>query len=118
MTKILASLFLGVYSLIEHSLIFQMMLNIIEFACSIGIPQAFTKILNMNYLTGIEHQIYLWIYTLFYMIDDFIIFGIALYSIEKIGITHKYSRYCNLIGGIAMLILGYLLIFNPTALLF
>lgn len=92
--------------------------NIIEFACSIGIPQAFTKILNINYLSGIERQFYLWIYTLFYMIDDFIVFGIALYSIEKIGITHKYSRYCNLIGGIAMLILGYLLIFNPTALLF
>lgn len=92
--------------------------NIIEFACSIGIPQAFTKILNLNYLSEIQRQIYLWTYTLFYMVDDFIIFGIALYSIEKIGITHKYSRYCNLIGGIAMLILGALLIFNPTALLF
>lgn len=92
--------------------------NIIEFACSIGIPQAFTKILNMNYLTGLERQMYLGIYTLFYMVDDFIVFGIALYSIEKIGITHKYARWTNLIGGIAMLILGGLLIFNPTALLF
>lgn len=92
--------------------------NIIEFACSIGIPQAFTKILNLNYLSGIERQVYLWIYTFFYMIDDFIVFSIALYSIEKIGITQKYARYCNLIGGIAMLILGGLLIFNPTALMF
>lgn len=92
--------------------------NVIEFACSIGIPQAFTKILNLNHLSGIGRQFYLWIYTFFYMADDFIIFGIALYSIEKIGITHKYARITNLIGGIAMLILGGLLIFNPTALLF
>ena len=92
--------------------------NVIEFACSIGIPQAFTKILNLNLLSGLERQFYLGLYTLFYMVDDFIVFGIALYSIEKIGITHKYSRITNLIGGIAMLILGGLLIFNPTALLF
>jgi len=92
--------------------------NVIEFACSIGIPQAFTKILNLNHLSALIRQFYLLIYTFFYMVDDFIIFGIALYSIEKIGITHKYARWTNLVGGIAMLILGGLLIFNPTALLF
>jgi cytochrome c biogenesis protein CcdA/glutaredoxin len=90
--------------------------NIIEFACSIGIPQAFTKILDINPLTFLAKQFYMFLYILMYMVDDVIVFGIALYSIEKIGLTQKYSKICNLIGGLLMLVLGALLIFAPDLL--
>jgi cytochrome c biogenesis protein CcdA len=92
--------------------------NIIEFACSVGIPQAFTKILDINVLSELKKQMYMLLYIFMYMIDDFIIFGIAIYSFEKIGLTTKYARYSHLVGGILMLLLGYLLLFNPTALVF
>ncbi len=92
--------------------------NIIEFACSIGIPQAFTKILEINLLSTFAEQMLILLYTLFYMVDDFIVFGIALAGIEKLGITHKYSKYSNLIGGVLMLILGGLLVFAPELLKF
>ncbi len=90
--------------------------NVIEFACSIGIPQAFTKILDINNLSWISKQGYNLIYILGYMIDDILVFGIALYSFDKIGITTKYSKASNLIGGILMLILGLILIFAPQLL--
>lgn len=86
--------------------------NIIEFACSVGIPQAFTKIVELNALSFWETQWYMALYILFYMIDDFIVFGIALYSFEKIGLTSKYSRWSNLVGGILMIVLGLILIFK------
>jgi glutaredoxin/cytochrome c biogenesis protein CcdA len=92
--------------------------NIIEFACSIGIPQAFTKIIEINGLSFWMEQWYMFLYILFYMVDDFIVFGIALYSFEKIGITTKYSKLSNLIGGILMFILGAILIFKPELLIF
>ena len=92
--------------------------NVIEFACSIGIPQAFTKIIELNQPGFWLTQWYLALYILFYMIDDLIVFGIALYSFEKIGLTSKYSRWSNLIGGILMLILGLLLIFQRQWLIF
>lgn len=92
--------------------------NIIEFACSIGIPQAFTKILEINSLSLFWKHLYMSLYILFYMVDDFIVFGIALYSIEKIGLTTKYAKWCNLIGGVLMLILGAILIFKPELLIF
>ena len=91
--------------------------NIIEFACSIGIPQTFTKVLDLNNLTWMSKQFFMLIYIIFYMIDDLIIFGIALYSFEKIGITHKYSQISTLIGGVLMIILGFLLLFYPNALI-
>ena len=90
--------------------------NIIEFACSVGIPQAFTKVLEINGLGFLESQLYMAIYILFYMIDDLIVFGIALYSFEKIGMTTKYSKITNIIGGILMLLLGTLLVFAPELL--
>jgi hypothetical protein len=52
------------------------------------------------------------------MVDDLIVFWIALAGIEKLGITHKYSKYSNLIGGVFMLLLGGLLIFAPELLRF
>ncbi len=92
--------------------------NVIEFACSIGIPQTFTKILDMNVLNFMVEQFYMLLYILMYMVDDVIVFALAFYSIDKIGLTTKYSRWCNLIGGILMLILGAILLLKPDLLVF
>ncbi len=90
--------------------------NVIEFACSVGIPQAFTKILEINAVNFAERMGAMLIYIFGYMVDDFIVFGVALYSIEKIGLTHKYAKLTNVIGGILMLVLGAILIFRPELL--
>jgi len=88
--------------------------NIIEFACSIGIPQAFTKILELNQLSSIEMALYILTYIFFYMIDDLLVFGLALYGMDKLALTAKYTRFSNLAGGIIMIILGFILIFKPS----
>ncbi len=90
--------------------------NIIEFACSIGIPQAFTKLLEMSNLQFMEKQMYVLLYSLFYMIDDFIVFGVAIYAFQYLHLTTKYTRYCLVIWGVIMMILWYFFIFNPSAL--
>jgi cytochrome c biogenesis protein CcdA/glutaredoxin len=90
--------------------------NVIEFACSVGIPQAFTKLLEMSSVGFAGKQFYISIYTLFYMVDDFVVFGIALYAFQYLGLTTKYTRYCLIIGGSIMLVLGYFFLFNPAAL--
>lgn len=91
--------------------------NIIEFACSIGIPQAYTKILELNALSFIEQQWYILVYTIGYMIDDFIVFGLAIWGYSKLQ-SHggKYAQLSLLIGGVLMLLLGILLIANPSLL--
>lgn len=91
--------------------------NIIEFACSIGIPQAYTKILELNMLSFIERQWFILIYTLGYMVDDFIVFFLAIWGYGKLQ-SHggKYAQYSLLIGGLLMLLLGALLVINPSLL--
>ena len=92
--------------------------NIIEFACSIGIPQTFTKILDINLLTFLEKQWYMFIYILFYMVDDVIVFGIAIYSFNQIWVTTKYARLSHLIGWLLMLLLWSILLMKPDLLVF
>jgi cytochrome c biogenesis protein CcdA len=94
-------------------------INVIEFACSVGIPQTFTKVLEINNLGVAKEQFYILIYTLFYMVDDFVLFGLALYGFDKFyTVGQKYSNISSLIGGILMIILGVILIFNPSLLMF
>lgn len=91
--------------------------NIIEFACSIGIPQAFTKILELNQLSFMQYQGYTLLYTLFYMADDFIVFGLAIWGYQKFyAVGQKYSRYSTGVAGVLMLILGIILLLNPDLL--
>ncbi len=92
--------------------------NVIEFACSVGIPQAFTKILELNHLTFFETQWYTLLYILFYMIDDVIVFALAIWGFDKIHSAQKYSQFSLLAGGVLMIILGGLLAFAPSYLTF
>jgi len=91
--------------------------NVIEFACSIGIPQAYTKILEMNNLIFWERQWYILVFSLGYMFDDVVVFGLAIWGYSKLQ-AHgaKYANLSLLIGGILMAALGALLIFAPSAL--
>ncbi|MBP9751359.1 MAG: glutaredoxin [Candidatus Moranbacteria bacterium] len=92
--------------------------NVIEFACSVGIPQAFTKIVEMNGLGFLETQGLMALYILFYMIDDVIVFGFALWGAGKLAQTGIYVKWCNLFGGLLMVALGALLLFKPEWLRF
>lgn len=90
--------------------------NVIEFACSVGIPQTYTKILQINNISFVQRQLYTFIYIIGYMIDDIIVFGLALLSVNKLQLTTKYSKWVNLFGGILMVILGLILLLKPSLL--
>lgn len=92
--------------------------NLIEFFCSAGLPAIYTRILSLNELSSFSHYSYLLLYTFIFMLDDLIIFGIALITLRHIGFTEKYTKWSTLIGGLLIFILGLLLIFRPEILMF
>ena len=92
--------------------------NIIELMCSIGIPLLFTQILAMNNLSTGSYALYMFIYILFFLIDDIIVFVISMVTLKVTGITTKYTKYSHLVGGIIMLLIGLLLIIKPEILMF
>lgn len=92
--------------------------NIIELACSVGLPMAFTQILAINELSKFEYMINILIYILFFLIDDIIVFAIAMVTLNVTGISTKYTKYSHLIGGIIMVIIAVLMAFKPEWLMF
>lgn len=92
--------------------------NLIELACSAGLPVIFTGLLAMNDLSTLEYWFYIVIYIFFFMLDDLIIFAIAVKTMQLTGISTKYTKYSHLIGGILMFIIGILLIVKPEWLMF
>ncbi len=93
-------------------------INLVELLCSAGLPLAFTQILAMNELPGFSYFTYIVVYIFFFMLDDLIIFFIAMITLKVTGVSTKYSRYSSLIGGIIMLLIGLAMIFAPDLLLF
>ena len=92
--------------------------NIVELMCSVGLPLVFTQILAMNDLSTFSYMIYMFIYIFFFLIDDIVVFAIAMITLKVTGISTKYTKYSHLIGGIIMLIIGILMIVKPELLMF
>ncbi len=92
--------------------------NVIELACSAGLPILFTNILSLNNVSIELSSIYILIYIIFFMLDDLIVFFIAMFTLQVTGITTKYTKYTHLIGGLIMLIIGILLIIKPEWVMF
>ncbi len=92
--------------------------NMIELVCTAGLPAIFTQILAFNDVSHLARYGYLALYILLYMIDDVIIFAIAVYTLHATGLTTKYRRFTLIFGGLLMYVLGFLLIFWPDMLVF
>lgn len=92
--------------------------NLVELLCSSGLPTVFISILSINDLKTFEYILYLVLYIIIFMLDDIVIFIVAMKTLKVAGISNKYTKYSHLIGGIIMIIIGILMIFKMEWLMF
>jgi len=92
--------------------------NLVEAICSAGLPAVFAQVLAINNLNAWQYYGYILLYLFFFMLDDILVFFIAMITLQLTGLSNKYSRWSSLIGGTLMLIIGILLIFKPQWLMF
>lgn len=92
--------------------------NVIELLCSLGLPVMFSEILAINNVNLTSKILYSIVYVLFFLLDDIVIFIIAMKTMEIKAISNKYGKYSHLIGGIIMVIISALMIFKPEWLMF
>lgn len=92
--------------------------NVVELACSAGLPAIYTQILALNNLSTFKYYLYIGLYIFFFMVDDLVVFFVAMTTLKMVGIESKYARISKLIGGSLMLLIGLLLIFKPEVLMF
>jgi len=92
--------------------------NVVELICSAGFPVVYLQILSLNPLAWWQYYAYILLYILIFMLDDLIVFFAAMITFQVTGMSARYKRFSHLIGGVLMLLLGFLLIFKPEALMF
>lgn len=92
--------------------------NIVELACSAGLPVMFIEILSMNHPSILEKIVYISLYMIAFLLDDLIVFIVAMSTMELTGFSTKYGKLSKLIGGLLLLGIGILLIFKPEWLMF
>lgn len=92
--------------------------NVIELLCSLGLPVVFTQILSFNQLSPLAYGFYLFLYIFFFLIDDLLVFVIAMKTLAITPISSKYAKYSHLIGGVIMLAIGLLMLIKPQWLMF
>ncbi len=94
------------------------MVNFIELLCSAGIPAVYTQILVLNDLPPTAYYGYLLLYITVFMIDDLAIFATAMFALRVSGLTGSYARVSHLIGGVALLVIGAIMLLRPELLSF
>lgn len=86
--------------------------NAIELLCSVAIPTAFTAtLISMEYPLPLQLTA-IGIYDIAYMLDDIIMFTVAMLTLSYTSFSPKIVRASHLVGGIVLLFLGILLVFN------
>lgn len=92
--------------------------NLVELICSASLPAVYTQILSFNQLPTWQYYLYLLLYIFFFMIDDLLVFFIAMFTFQAVGVGGKYARFSRLIGGILMVLIGVLMLLKPELLMF
>jgi len=103
------------FAILISIIVLAFVVNSVEFACSSAIPAVFTQVLALSNIGTVERYAYILLYDIFFMLDDLIIFGLAGLAISG-GIGDKYAKYCKVIGGVIMTLLGFILLFAPQLL--
>ena len=89
--------------------------NSIEFACSAALPAIFTHTLTLRNLPTIEYYGYILLYDFFFMLDDLIIFSLAVLALDT-SIGQRYAGHCRIVGGVVLIVLGGVMVFQPELL--
>jgi hypothetical protein len=92
--------------------------NLVELFCSLGLPVIYTQILTLSNLPAWQYYAFLLLYIAVFMLDDLVVFVVSMLTLEHLGLTQKYQRFSHAVGGLALLVIGVVLIFKPEWLRF
>ncbi len=90
--------------------------NAFELLCSFAIPTVFTSTLISLELGWWQKISALLIYDFAYILDDLVVFTIAIKTLSLKVFSPKVTQMANLFGGIILIIIGLLLFFDPERL--
>ncbi len=88
--------------------------SLVEFSCTAGFPVVWTNLLSAQKVTALTFVLLLLVYMLVYQLDELVIFCSAVFTLRASRLEEKQGRILKLIGGMLMLTLAGVMLFNPA----
>jgi len=96
-----------VLSIILGFVIFDIVISFIEFPCSGALPVIFASILNEAGLGSTQYLLYLTIFLFFYLIDELIVFLVAVFTMKIWISSPKFVTWSNFAIALILFLLGF-----------
>lgn len=94
-------------------LLFAAIITIVEFPCSAAVPLMFAGVLAKANVGGLAYLSYIGIFVIFYLLDEIIIFLLAVFTLKLKGlIPNKLMRWIVLLEALILFFLGFYYIFG------
>ena len=98
-------------------IVLAILVNLVELLCTAGLPAVYTQILASSDLSPAQYYGYLVLYNLAYILDDALMVGVVVYTLQHYKLGERYGRWLKLLSGVVVLLLGLMLLFKPEALI-
>lgn len=96
----------GVLAVAISILLFAAIITIVEFPCSAAVPVIYAGILANANLPGILYILYIAFYLIFYLLDEILVFLIAVFTMKLWLTSPKFVTWITLIEAIVLFLLG------------
>lgn len=102
------------WGLVGATIVLAAGVSLVEFSCTAGFPVLWTNLLISQQVSTLTFILLLLLYMIIYQIDEMVIFGTAVFTLKSSKLEEKHGRILKLIGGMLMLALSLVMIFNPA----
>jgi len=92
----------GILTLIGIVFLFSAVITIVEFPCSAAIPVVFAGLLSQAQISTFSYLLYIAIFIFFYMLDELIVFGIAVSKMHLWLTSSKWTVWITLIEALIL----------------
>ena len=97
----------SILAVIISILLFAAVITIVEFPCSAAVPVIFAGVLAKAQLPAVLYFLYIALFVLLYMLDEILIFLIALFTMKLWLTSPKFVTWITLVEAIILFLLGF-----------
>jgi glutaredoxin len=106
----------NLFGAIVGAVVLAVLINIIELLCTAGLPALYTTVLSAQGYSRLKEYAYIGLYNLAYMFDDSLMVGIVVVTLGKRKLQEQQGRWLKQISGVAVTVLGVVMLVKPELL--
>jgi cytochrome c biogenesis protein CcdA/thiol-disulfide isomerase/thioredoxin len=104
----------SLWAMLTATVVMSAGIALVELPCTAGFPVLWTNLLTAQGVNQSAFVLLLGLYMLIYLIDELVVFVIAVFTLKSNKLEEKHGRVLKLIGGMLMLMLATVMLIDPT----